>query len=510
MIAFAIFYTCLVVVIAAYGTHRYWLVWGATRRRSSEVPSPFEAERPREFPRVLVQLPIFNEPELFRRLIDHAIHLDWPRERLEIQVLDDSTDGSSDEVRLVCEHLKSSGVPIEHIHRTDRTGYKAGALEAGMKRSDAEFIAIFDADFVIPRDFLRRAIPRFDADNIAMVQGRWGFTNREDSALTRTQALMLDGHFHVEHRARSRAGRFFNFNGTAGVWRKAAIEDAGGWCADTVTEDLELSLRAWQRGWRFRYAGDLVCPSELPEAMRAFKIQQNRWVSGSIHVAVRELPNILRSSMSLRQKFDLAFYLTGNFVYPFLLLLVVAMPPSVLARSAGSPFWLGIDLPFLLFATASIAVFYGSARPEARRRATFWFRDVPTLMALGLGMTLHNTRAVLRGASGKQRTFDRTPKRNLQFALGAKLPSRPSGDSVEKVKKGRRDRIVWGEGILTGYLTIALGLAITNESYASLPFLSLFVVGHALVFFGSTIRPRVESGEAPTSVAASPMPDASA
>ncbi|MEM7261092.1 MAG: glycosyltransferase, partial [Planctomycetota bacterium] len=279
MISFEIFYLSLMAWISVYGVHRFWLVWGA--RANPDTGSPVtplsmaeelsDAERVARFPRVIVQLPIYNEPAVIERLLESAAALDWPRDRLEIQVLDDSTDGSSEEVARRVEALRDEGVPIFHLHREDRTGFKAGALQAGLERTEAEFVAMFDADFVPPADFLLRALPEFAEDGrLAMVQGRWGFLNTTANWLTRLQATLLDGHFHVEHRARAGAGRFFNFNGTAGVWRIEAIRDSGDWRSDTITEDLELSLRAWLRGWRFRYRPDLVAPSELPERMAAF------------------------------------------------------------------------------------------------------------------------------------------------------------------------------------------------------------------------------------------------
>ncbi len=321
------------------------------------------------------------------RLIDSAAALDWDRGSLEIQILDDSDDGSSVIVSERVSYWRGTGVPIQHVRRRDRRGFKAGALEAGLARSQAEFVAVFDADFVIPSDFLRQTVPQFRDPRLGMVQARWGFLNERKNLLTRIQALLLDGHFHVEHRARARAGRFFNFNGTAGIWRRSAIDDSGGWRARTVTEDLDLSLRAWLRGWRFDYRDDLVAPSSLPEAMSAFKIQQNRWVSGSVQTALMLLGSVLRSPLRPLEKVDLFFYLTGNFIYLPLLLLALSIPPAVLLRLDSTHLLLWLDLPFFLLATLSVLIFYTRARSPAFRGVGFFVLLLPSLMALGLGMS---------------------------------------------------------------------------------------------------------------------------
>lgn len=471
MSAFGVFYLVLIGALSVYGLHRYWLVWGATRGETPLPPTAMPTTplpTAASLPTVLVQLPLFNEePAVFRQLIASAVALDWPGETLEIQVLDDSTDGTSDVVRAEVERWHASGANIVHLHREDRVGFKAGALQAGLELSAAEFVTIFDADFVIPSDFLRRAMMEFEDPKIGMVQGRWGFTNIEHSWLTRIQSLMLDGHFHVEHRARARAGRFFNFNGTAGIWRVAAIRDVGGWQADTVTEDLDLSLRAWLAGWRFRYRDDLEAPSELPQSMAAYKVQQNRWVSGSIHTATLYLGRILRSDLSLRQKIDLCFYLTGNMNYLLLFFLVLAVPQAVLLRFDAGDRWLWADVPFFLAATVSVGFFYAQARrPEISRGSLFALR-IPALMMLGLGMTIHNARAVVRGVFRRVSVFERTPK-----GAGSQIAPR----------RRRRDWTGWLEGAMAIYVLIGAVLSVIGGAVASLPFLGLFVGGYLYVF----------------------------
>lgn len=465
MTAFVALYLALMLAIVLYGGHRYWLAWGARRAVPQETRS-LEAVFPKA-PTVLVQLPIYNERDVVPRLLAGARGLVYPHDRLTIQVLDDSDDGSEAEVAAGIAELQAEGVPIEHIRRDSRAGYKAGALKAGLARCDAEFVALFDADFIIPSDFLQRMLPSFSDPRVGMAQARWRFMNEPTNLLTRIQAVMLDGHFAVEHAARAAAGRFFNFNGTAGVWRRAAIDDAGGWRADTITEDLDLSIRAWLRGWRFRYLPDVHVDSVLPEEIPAFKIQQNRWVSGSLQTAKKCLAPIWGSRLSLRQKVDLTFYLTGNCTYLFLFVLALAVPLAVLMRldTSRSMLLLWTDLPFFLLATLSVFVFYGRARGE-RGRVSFYLARVPALMALGLGMSLHNSRAVLRGFLGKSRVFERTPKGVVQ----------------RQVRRRRSDPIVWLEPAMAIYLCAPLLMGMSRGSWLSLPFMSLFTLGFLFVF----------------------------
>ncbi len=476
MSAFELLYLTLISLISMYGLHRYWLIWGSLKR-PIETPSVALPPRDEDYPHVLIQLPIFNEPGVFRRLIDAACAIDWPRDRVVIQVLDDSTDGSSTDVAAVVEERAAAGVPIVHLHREDREGYKAGALQAGLEQSSAQFVAIFDADFVPPRDFVRRVVAVFLADErIGMVQTRWGFSNPRASWLTRIQATLLDGHFHVEHRARARAGRFFNFNGTAGMWRVATIEDAGGWKADTVTEDLELSLRAWLRRWKFHYLGELECPSDLPDRLAAFKIQQHRWVSGSMHTAVTWLGPILRSRLRLSEKIDLCFQLTGNVNYLLLWLLVLSVPPAVLTRMADGHRWLAVDSVFFAFATVSVLLFYGRARRPGTAPLRYFVTRVPGLMALGLGMTVHNSRAVIRGVLGRSRVFERTPK-----------------EGAADLRQGQswlRNWVSWVEMAMATYVIAAIVVTARGGSWLSAPLLGLFAAGYLWIWLGGWLRPR--------------------
>lgn len=463
LLLFEIPYLVLLALLSAYGGHRLWLVWESAWRPEDPPAEPLPASvAATDLPRVVVQLPVYNDGGVFLRLLDSVGRIDWDRDRLEVQVLDDSDDGSSEAIATRVGELARGGLSIEHLRRGARDGYKAGALAAGLLRNDAPFVALFDSDFVVPSDFLRRAMPEFGPDDVALVQGRWSFLNEDRNLLTRVQALALDGHFRIEHRTRARAGRFFNFNGTAGVWRRAAIDDAGGWRSDTITEDLDLSLRAWVRGWRFVYRDDLAVPCELPETMSAYRTQQNRWIAGTIQTAVVQLPRILDADTAYPRRLDLLLGLTGNVCYPLIVLLAFALPHAIAIRLAERDrLLLHADLPFFLLATVSIGIFYWCARRD--RSAVGTLLRIPTLMALGLGMTLHNSRAVLRGLAGRARVFERTPKG------GSEAP-----------RRRRFEFLPWLElGMLLYLLTI--GLYAGRVAIFSLPLVGLLAAGYALV-----------------------------
>ena len=401
-------YFALLVCLSAYGAHRCYLLYLYTRYR----PPPPAARLPDDdLPFVTVQLPVYNERYVVERLIDAAAQLDYPAQRLEIQVLDDSTDETQQIAARAAARWAARGVAIRRLHRAERAGYKAGALAAGLRAARGAAIAVFDADFVPPRDFLRRALPALRAPGVGMVQARWGHVNRECSWLTRVQALLLDAHFVLEHGARHRAGCFFNFNGTAGVWRRAAIETAGGWQPDTLTEDLDLSYRAQLAGWRFAFLPDLVAPAELPVEMDAFKTQQRRWAAGSIQTCFKVLPAVLRSRVPLRLKLEAFFHLTANFNYPLLLLAAVLMAPALLVRApAGAPtLWL-VDVPLFTLAALSMVSFHAVSQRAVRRDWLAQLRCVPLAVAVGIGLSVNNTRAVLSALRPGRPRFLRTPK----------------------------------------------------------------------------------------------------
>src|SRR5919201_3520243 len=322
-------YFFVLIILAVYGWHRYYLVYLYMRHRGKD---PRAAGPLASLPPVTIQLPLYNEMYVADRLIAAVCAIDYPRELLEIQVLDDSTDETCRIAEQAVRRFAAEGLDIKYFHRTNRRGYKAGALEEGMKVARGEFIAIFDADFIPSRDFLVRLMPHFADRSVGMVQARWGHINQDYSLLTKIQAILLDGHFVLEHGARNRSGCFFNFNGTAGVWRRDAIHTAGGWQHDTLTEDMDLSYRAQLLGWRFVYVPDVAAPAELPVEMSSFKAQQFRWAKGSIQVAKKLLPRILRSNATFAQKSEAFFHLTNNFAYPLLILLSLLLLPNLVYR----------------------------------------------------------------------------------------------------------------------------------------------------------------------------------
>ncbi|HEY4687793.1 MAG TPA: glycosyltransferase [Anaerolineae bacterium] len=407
--AVALIYALILIALSLYGINFFYLVFVAWKHRHDRLDVPPLDEHPT----VTVQLPIYNERYVAERAIDAICRLDWPADRLEIQVLDDSTDGTHEIVARAVAQWRAAGVNVLHRHRTLRTGYKAGALSDGLKVAQGEYIAIFDADFVPPPDFLRRAVPHLAADaRIAFVQARWGHLNRDTSLLTRIQSCNIDSHFLVEQFARDRAGYFMNFNGTAGVWRRRAIEDAGGWNTGTLTEDLDLSYRALLRGWRARLLPDLVVPAELVGSANAYRRQQTRWARGSIQCAVHLLPQIWRSRLPLPTKVQASFHLTG-YAIQFLVLLMSLVYPLMLVLADQSPLLKAAHVVGWIFAPISLApaIFFTYSQITLDRRA--WPRRIPDLLAitaLGSCMILNSSRAVLRGLRRKTVAFERTPK----------------------------------------------------------------------------------------------------
>src|SRR5512136_3180306 len=405
-------YSLLLLVLSFYGSHRIRMAH-LHYRHKYRLPTP--AGRFAELPRVTVQLPMFNELCVAERVIDSACALDYPRERLEVQVLDDSTDETTGIARAAVERWKARGVDIVYVHRVNRQGFKAGALENGLATAKGEFVAVFDADFVPPADFLRKTVNYFTDDGVGMVQVRWEHLNRRYSSLTEVQSILLDAHFVIEHTARNRSGRFFNFNGTAGIWRRTTIASAGGWQHDTLTEDLDLSYRAQLKGWKFVFLPEVVAPAEIPVEMSAFKSQQHRWAKGSIQTAMKLLPRIWRSDLSWDVKKEAFFHLTANVAYLLMIPLAILMPITVVVRvSHGWIEVLLLDLPFFAAATMSVCVFYVASQREIH--ATLWQRIkyLPYLMALGIGLSVNQARAVVEALLGHQTGFTRTPKSGVQ------------------------------------------------------------------------------------------------
>jgi cellulose synthase/poly-beta-1,6-N-acetylglucosamine synthase-like glycosyltransferase len=436
-------------------------------KNKDRLPQPGPALDPA--PVVTIQLPLYNEMYVADRLIDAVCRIDYPRDRLEIQVLDDSTDETRSIAEMAVRRFAADGIDVKCYHRADRLGFKAGALEAGLKAARGEFIAIFDADFTPSSDFLLRIMPHFCEPRVGMVQARWGHINQNYSLLTKIQSILLDGHFVLEHGARHRAGRFFNFNGTAGVWRRAAIDDAGGWQHDTLTEDLDLSYRAQLRGWRFVFVADVVAPAEVPVEMNAFKLQQHRWAKGSIQTCRKLLPQILRADLPLGVKAEAFFHLTANFNYPLMCVLSVLIFPSMVIRyNMGWYEMLLIDVPLFFAATFSVCNFYMICQREIHRDWLARIKYLPFLMSIGIGLSINNTRAVIEALLGKQTEFTRTPKYRIE------------GESDEWVGKNYRQSVAVQpliELALGLYFTATVFYALANQIYGTLPFLVLFQVG---------------------------------
>src|SRR5580700_2175292 len=422
-------YFVVMSILAMYGIHRYALVYNYYKNRKRVAGPPPQIT---QWPRVTVQLPIYNERYVIERLVDAVAQFDYPHELLDIQVLDDSTDETQEVARNCVERYQQLGLPISYIHRNNREGFKAGALQEGLKVARGEHIAIFDADFIPPADFLRNTVPYFADTNLAMVQTRWSYINRNYSKLTEVEAVLLDGHFVIEHSARYRSGLFFNFNGTAGIWRRAAIEDAGGWQHDTLTEDTDLSYRAQLRGWQFIYLPDIECPSELPVEMNAFKSQQARWAKGLMQTARKIMPRVLRSNMPGVVKAEAFFHLTANISYPLMVLLSMILLPAMIVRFYQGWFQvLVIDLPLFIASTCSISSFYLAAeRAIYPKTWTRTFLYLPFIMAVGIGLSVRNAAAVLEAIFGVKSEFVRTPK----YRVEAKVKT---GESWAKKKTYR-------------------------------------------------------------------------
>lgn len=467
-IVLVVLYFAVLLVLSAYGLHRLHLVLLCHRHKRSI------AERQRmqvigddALPHVTVQLPLFNESTVAARLLDAVATLDYPRDRLEIQVLDDSTDETQLLVRAHVDRLRAQGLDAVYIHRVNRVGYKAGALENGLKVAKGALIAIFDADFLPQPSFLRSVVGHFQDPRVGMVQTRWGHLNREMSILTRVQALMLDGHHLVENRARFGSELLFNFSGTGGIWRASAIDDAGGWQHDTLTEDLDLSYRAQLRGWKFVYREDVVTPSELPEDISALRAQQYRWAKGTVQSARKLLRRVLGAELRTAQKIEAFFHFTPHFAYPLLVSLSVLLLPALVLMPATDTLTLVmIDLPLCTATTGSLAAFYMLAESAQGRPRKNALARLPMLIALGTGLAPHLSKAVFEGLSQMAGEFVRTPKHG--------------------VKKGRYKASVdlpVAEAVLCILSLASVVASIQTGHYFATPFAILFAIGYAYVAY---------------------------
>src|SRR6266850_6857496 len=478
-------YLAVLIGLSAYGVHRYFIIYLFLKnRKRAAVP----AGHFQKLPKVTVQLPIFNEVYVVERLLRSVSEIDYPRDLLHIQVRDDSTDDTRELTASCVENLQSRGFNVELIHRVDRTGFKAGALETGLASAEGDFVCILDADFVPQPDLLRRTVHFFTDPNVGMIQTRWGHLNRGYSLLTRVQAMFLDGHLLLEQTARSRSGRFFNFNGTAGLWRRSCIEQSGGWQHDTLCEDLDLSYRAQLEGWKFIYLSDVVTPAELPVDMNGFKSQQHRWTKGSVQTCKKLLPTIWRSRLPFPIKLEATGHLTSNFAYLLLAYLCVLLHPSTGGPPPGRIRTLLIDGPIFLTASVSVAVCYIGAQRELYPRT--WMKEMlflPCLLALGVGLSLNNARAVLEALFNHKSDFTRTPK------YGIERKSQPWRSCKYRPLKSA---LPLAELAFAIYFTYFLWFAIVHGQFISIPFLLMFQAGFLYVCLSSlaTRWPKISFG----------------
>jgi cellulose synthase/poly-beta-1,6-N-acetylglucosamine synthase-like glycosyltransferase len=472
-------YLLVLVGLSGYGFHRLTIVY-LYRKHSRNHPSPKRIFT--DLPLVTIQLPVFNEMYVVDRLLDSVSAIDYPINKLQIQILDDSTDETVEICRKGAERLRERGFDAEHIHRTDRTGYKAGALENGTKFAKGDYLFILDADFVPNADVLQKTIHYFSDDRIGMIQTRWGHLNRTFNVLTRIQAMFLDGHLELEQTARNRSGRFFTFNGTAGIWRKCCIADAGGWEHDTLTEDMDLSYRAQLKGWRFIFLNNVETPAELPVDMDGFKSQQHRWTKGSIQVCKKVLPAIWKSNVPLAVKLEATAHLTSNFAYLLLICLCFLIYPNQHAQQdLGTAGYYLVNGSIFFFSSASVALFYFMSQKALRPKT--WWKEIPylpLLLALGIGMSISNAKAVLEAIFNHQTAFIRTPK----YGIDQKL----AGDWKKSSYKAMKTLTPFIELLFGFFFLFVVSEAAMQHRWASAILLLPFPVGFFYTSLSSLAR----------------------
>jgi len=467
-------YYAALVVLVGFGAHRLAL---SCRLLTRKPPAPAPTLRDDDLPRVVVQLPMFNERYVARRLIDCVARFDYPADRWTLQVLDDSTDDTRCIVDNACDRAARAGVRVQVLRRDDRTGYKAGALRAGFEAEHADLYAVFDADFMPEPDYLRRMVGHFKDARVGMAQARWGHVNRDVSPITRAQEVLLDGHFVVEQSARTRSNLLFNFNGTAGIWRRQTIEDAGGWEHDTLTEDLDLSYRAQLHGWRFVYDTDTVAPAELPVLMSGFRSQQHRWAKGSIECLRKLFPRVARARISRTQRIEALIHLTANLSYLLILLLALLLPYAALARQVhGAPWMNALDIALLTIGVGCVTVFYALAQTQIGRTLPRALARIPWAVAMDIGLAFHKSRAVLEALVGYRTAFVRTPKHAIvtrSQRARAKASRYVSGSLVAGVPE-----LLIAAWNLYGIVCVLRG---PYPSLYPVPFLALFAIGFGAV-----------------------------
>jgi cellulose synthase/poly-beta-1,6-N-acetylglucosamine synthase-like glycosyltransferase len=478
-------YFLILGLLSVYGIYRYRLIYLFLRYQKHR-PQPKSKFAENRLPRVTVQLPLFNEMYVAERLIDAVVRLEYPRELLEIQVLDDSTDATTQIASAAVKKQFEQGFDISYHHRNDREGFKAGALEAGLKKASGELVLIFDADFVPRPDCIRRMLDYFTDERVGMVQMRWSHINADYSLLTKVQAIMLDGHFVIEQVARNRCGGFFNFNGTAGMWRREAIEWSGGWQHDTLAEDTDLSYRAQLMGWHFVYLADDDVPAELPVEINAFKSQQRRWAKGVVQVGMKLVKRIWHDPrLPVRVKLEQFFRLTGNLAAPLVIVLALINLPILIIRYNQGLFHLFVlDVPILTFSTVSVIVYYLVTQrylhPKTWKKS---IKYIPFVMSMGIALTFSNARAVLEAVLGVKSPFVRTPKYKIEA----------TGDTtwVKKSYVPQKLSLPWLELLFAGYFVFTIWYAIDSGIFGTLPFLMIYLCGYAYAAVMSIAQARM-------------------
>jgi cellulose synthase/poly-beta-1,6-N-acetylglucosamine synthase-like glycosyltransferase len=470
----------VIALLVLFGLHKYFLLY-LYMKHKNHPPQP--VAKLDDLPVVTLQLPIYNEKYVIERLLQSVCAFDYPKERMQIQVLDDSTDETRAAAERLVDIYRRQGFNIEYLHRGNRLGFKAGALDHGLSQAAGEFVAIFDADFTPKPDFLKRTLPFFSDPKVGLVQARWGHINRNYSLLTRIQSMFLDGHFIIEHTARNRSGRFFNFNGTAGIWRKQAILDAGGWQHDTLTEDLDLSYRAQLRGWRFVYLSDLVAPAELPVEVNAYKSQQHRWAKGSVQTAKKLLPLIFKSQIPFSVKLEASMHLVSNFTYLFMTIPSILMPVILQVQlNRGWDWMLYVYLMVFFAASLSVVVYYLVSQKASNHKWKKQIPYLPLLMSLGIGLSINNAKAVLEALFNYTSEFRRTPKYKIERATDSwRQKSYRAAFNVQPIV----------ELLLGCYFTLALMNFAERGLFVSIPFFLLFQFGFVYLGVMSLLQSRV-------------------
>ncbi len=463
-------------ILFVFGSHGFIMLFYHRKYRAVK-PTPKDDNG--EFPMVTIQLPLYNELYVVERLINSVCEIDYPKEKLQIQVLDDSTDETVQISAEVVNKKKAEGFDIDQVRRENRKGFKAGALKEGLKTAKGEYVAIFDADFIPHKDFLKKTLAFFSNDKVGMVQTRWEHLNGDYSILTKAQALALDGHFVIEQTVRNKAGFFINFNGTGGIWRKECIEDAGNWHDDTLTEDLDLSYRAQLKGWRFVFLKDFTSPAELPSEINALKSQQFRWTKGAIETAKKLLPLVWGSNMPLRIKLQSTFHLTNNLAFPFILLTAILNVPLIFIKNSGAHDVYFAILSVFVLAFVSSFLFYLYSQKDIHAD---WRKKIvlfPLFMAGSMGLAVNNSRAVFEGLLNRKSEFVRTPKYKVENNNDSWIGKRYSSSG----RKIGLSTIV--ELIMAVYCLIGICSSIYFLEIAAIPFQLLFFTGFALVSFTS-------------------------